>query len=120
MKGSNDEVRSPEEPAGTIAAAGRDCLIAAISEQSEPEDYGLADSPPLARSQQAYERDLPELLAHHDGKWVAYADGQRVRFGETQVELYRHCLNELKLTHDRFVVRRVMPECSLDIEHSLR
>ncbi|HEV3384947.1 MAG TPA: hypothetical protein VG097_09025 [Gemmata sp.] len=75
---------------------------------------------PLARSQAAYIADLPELLQHHPEEWVAYADGKQLRFGKTQTELYRYCLNELGLTHDRFVVRLVLPESDPTIEYNLR
>jgi hypothetical protein len=75
---------------------------------------------PLARSQMAYKAELLELLAHHRGKWVAYADGDRLRLGNSQVELYRHCLSDLGLTHDRFIVRRIMPESSPQIEYTPR
>lgn len=75
---------------------------------------------PLTRSQAAFRADLPELLEQHRGEWVAYADGQRVRFGKTQADLYRYCLNELRLSHNRFVVRRVAPELDPQIEYSVR
>ena len=75
---------------------------------------------PLEQSQAAFESELPDLLQHHRGEWVAYADGKLVRFGRSQAELYRHCLTDLKLTHDRFVVRRIMPEGGNQIEYSYR
>jgi hypothetical protein len=75
---------------------------------------------PLARSLAAYLADLPELLANHKRKWVVYADGRRLRFGSTLAELYRHCLNDLGLTHDRFIIRRIMPESSPQIECNIR
>jgi len=65
---------------------------------------------PLGRSQAAYLEALPELLKTHPREWVAFADGNLVRFGKTGAELYQHCLNDLGLTHDRFVVRRVIPD----------
>jgi hypothetical protein len=74
----------------------------------------------LARSQAAFRAELPELLKHHSRKWVAFADGKMVRLGNTRMELYRHCLKDLGLTHDRFVVRRVIPECSPQIEYNIR
>jgi hypothetical protein len=75
---------------------------------------------PLARSLAAYLADLPELLADYRRKWVVYADGQRLRFGSSQAELYRHCLTDLGLTHDRFIIRRIVPESSPQIEYNLR
>lgn len=72
---------------------------------------------PLRQSQAAYLADLPELLHEYHRKWVAYADGARVKIADTQAELYRHCLKDLALTHDRFVVRRVVPDgCDSEID----
>ena len=70
----------------------------------------------IERSKAAYRADLPELLETNPRQWVAYADGKLVRIGTSQRELYRYCLEDLKLTHDRFIVRRIIPECSPDIE----
>lgn len=75
---------------------------------------------PLALSQKDFLSDLPQLLEIHRGKWVAYADGKRIKLANSQAELYRHCLNELKLSHDRFIVRRIVPESSPHIEYTLR
>jgi hypothetical protein len=75
---------------------------------------------PLSQSQAAFLSALPNLLKHHAGEWVAFADGKMVRLGNTRVELFRHCLNDLGMTHDRFVVRRIIPESSPQIEHNLR
>ena len=78
-------------------------------------DGGAPDSP-LARSQAAFEAELPELLKLHPRKWVAYADGQFLRLGNTPIELYQLCLKELGLTHDRFVVRGIVPPSSPIVE----
>jgi hypothetical protein len=74
----------------------------------------------LSKSQAAYLSDLPDLLIGHRGEWVAYGDGVRLKLAKTQRELYRYCLEELKLTHDRFVVRRITPPTSDPIEYNLR
>lgn len=99
-------------------------LVSVLSRASEP----VADTPstplpadsPLARSQAAFQIDLPELLGTLRGKWVAYANGERVWMGDTQRDGYRHCLQDLGLTHDRFVVRRVAPEGSSHVENNPR
>jgi hypothetical protein len=70
----------------------------------------------LERSKAAYRADLPALLAKNPRQWVAYADGNQVRIGASQRELYHYCLEDLKLTHDRFIVRRIIPESSPDTE----
>jgi hypothetical protein len=70
----------------------------------------------LEQSKASYRADLTELLKTNPRQWVAYADGKRVRLGTSQRDLYRHCLEELKLTHDRFIVRQIIPEESPEIE----
>jgi Family of unknown function (DUF5678) len=87
-------------------------------------DFGATEWPktqsPLACSQAAFKAELSELLQQHRGKWVAFANGKMVRLGNTRSELYRHCLNDLGLMHDHFVVRRIIPESSPQIEYNLR
>jgi hypothetical protein len=90
-----------------------------ISTASDCPESSVSDTP-LARSLAAYLADLPELLANHKRKWVVYADGRQLTFGSSQAELYRHCLQDLGLTHDRFIIRRIMPESSPQIEYNLR
>lgn len=46
----------------------------------------------IAKSQEAFRRDLPELLKNRYGQWVAYHGDERIGFGRTQLELYRECL----------------------------
>ena len=101
-------------PVGSVIGAilGRTIALAHDHPRAIPET-------PLQRSQAAYAAELPQLLECHRGKWVAYADGKRVRIANTQAELYRHCLKELGLPHDRFVVRRVVPDSSSQIEFAL-
>jgi hypothetical protein len=51
--------------------------------------------PPLVRrSQEAFWRDLPELLKSRRtrGKWVAYHGGERIGIARTDDELIRECL----------------------------
>ena len=104
-------------------------LVNSTSALLEPEAASPDDSPPvelpgmetpLARSQTAYEKDLPELLKSHPGAWVAYADGKQVRIAKNPTELYRHCLNDLGLTHDRFVVSRIVPDSGREVEYNPR
>ena len=89
-------------------------------EWAAPSPEPAATETPLSRSQAAFRADLPELLTEYRGKWVAYADGTQVRIGNTQAELYRHCLHDRGLSHDRFVVRRIAPEGSPQIEYNPR
>ena len=57
--------------------------------------------------QQAYWRDLPELLKVKSRvqQWVAYYGDQRVAFGRTGAELYRHCLQRGLKRGDFYVGR---------------
>src|SRR5437868_5451706 len=50
-------------------------------------------APQMLRSQQAFWRDLPELLRLKSRKrqWVAYHGDERVGFGKTQTEVYQEC-----------------------------
>jgi len=66
-------------------------------------------SPTLARSLDAFRRDLPALLKTHYGRWVAYHGDEQLGFGKTQTELARKCLARgLKL--DEFLVCSIEPE----------
>ena len=38
-------------------------------------------SPMVAKSQEAFRRDLPELLKNHYGQWVAYHGDERLGLG---------------------------------------
>jgi hypothetical protein len=93
--------------------------IVAKSDQAildEAQDEAADPRVAIERSKAAYRGELPELLKTNFRQWVAYADGRRVRIGTSQIDLYRHCLEDLKLTHDRFIVRCIIPESSPDIE----
>jgi hypothetical protein len=108
----------PDTSSGSIAEN-------ATSYKQLPEDSTAPHARPTsvappARSQAAYMAELPELLKSHRGKWVAFADGKMLRLGNSRAELYRHCLNDLGLPHERFVVRRIIPESSPQIEYNLR
>jgi hypothetical protein len=66
--------------------------------------FQYTPSPAQERCLEAFARDLPELLCTHDGKWVAYINGERLRIADTQTELDRECLNDRGLPHEEFVV----------------
>jgi hypothetical protein len=48
----------------------------------------------MLRAQQAFWRDLPELLKNrrHHGQWVAYHGDEQIGLGKTATELYQRCL----------------------------
>ena len=66
-------------------------------------------SPMVAKSQEAFRRELPELLKNRYGQWVAYHGDERLGFGRTQLELYRECLRR-GLKDEDFVVWGISPE----------
>jgi hypothetical protein len=51
-------------------------------------------APGILRSQQAFWRDLPELLKdkRNHGRWVAYRGDERIGIARTQLELIRECV----------------------------
>lgn len=63
----------------------------------------------IERSQQAFRRDLDDLLKTHYRQWVAYHGDERVGFARTQTELYQRCLSK-GWKEDEFVVRSVEPQ----------
>ncbi len=65
--------------------------------------------PPLVlRSQQAFWRDLPELLKdkRNRGKWVAYHGEERVAIRRSDVDAYQECFRR-GLKHEEFYVGRI-------------
>jgi hypothetical protein len=61
---------------------------------SAPSEPRVAIAPAMLRSQQAFWRDLPELLKlkSKTRQWVAYHGDERVGFGKTKTEVYQECL----------------------------
>jgi hypothetical protein len=64
--------------------------------------------PMVLRSQQAFWRDLPELLKNkrNRGKWAAYHGGERVAIDRSDVEAYQKCFR-CGLKHEEFYVGRL-------------
>src|SRR5207253_750462 len=50
-------------------------------------------APLMRRSQEAFWRDLPDLLTLRSKRrqWVAYGGDERVTFGRTDLEVYQEC-----------------------------
>jgi hypothetical protein len=69
------------------------------------------DIPPMIlRSQQAFWRDLPELLKkrRNRGKWAAYHGEQRVAITRSDVDAYQECFRR-GLKHEEFYVGWLEP-----------
>ena len=47
----------------------------------------------LLRSQNAYYRDLPQLLRQYPGQWVAYYQSECVKVGKKQELVYQYCVD---------------------------
>jgi hypothetical protein len=63
--------------------------------------------PGIRRSQEAYWRDLPELLKlkSRRRRWVAYHGEVRVGFAQTSAELYQQCLRRGLKEEDIYIDR---------------
>src|SRR5205823_3818028 len=80
------------------------------SQDDEASSWVDRPVPPLIqRGQEAFRRDLPELLEKHAGKWVAYSGDRPLGVARSKRELYQRCLRQ-GLNHDEFVVRGIEPE----------
>jgi hypothetical protein len=109
-----------------VPIAGPDPLLAAPSPfaagGSKPRP-AAADATLLAgilKSLAAFERERESLFRTDPYRWVSYRDGNRLELADTQTELYRHCLHELCLGHEDFIVRCITPEEITEVEVSPR
>ncbi len=60
------------------------------------------------QAQQAFERDLPQLLQEHPGEWVAYRSDQRVICALHTQEIYEACFR-LGYQPDQFMIFQIVP-----------
>ena len=82
---------------------------------SEPTTgHACGISPMIAKSQEAFRRDLPQLLKSRYRWWVAYHGDERLGFGKTETQLYKECFRR-DLTEDDFVVRSIQPDAAEEI-----
>ena len=84
--------------------------------EAEAPDGGRLDAavpPGVLRSQQAFWRDLPELLRErrNHGRWVCYHRDERVGIAGSQTELIRECL-ERDLAETETYVADIRPRTS--------
>ena len=72
----------------------RDLLAAPAEPAPDPESAADLIPPGILRSQQAFWRDLPDLLKARRtrGKWVCYHGDERVGVARTERELVRECV----------------------------
>ena len=69
----------------------------------------------IQASQEAFQRDLPELLKTNHMQWVAYCGNNRAGIGPSKSDLYQQCLDQ-GLNRGEFVVRRIEPLNSEDVD----
>jgi hypothetical protein len=50
--------------------------------------------PLLTQGEDAFYRDLPELLKTHDHQWVAYSGDRRLGFARREADLYERCVRQ--------------------------
>jgi hypothetical protein len=92
-----------------LPAEDYDRLVGFVPPPSE--DVSLLISPQMLRSQQAFWRDLPELLKsrRNRDKWVAYHGDERVGIDKSRTELYQRCFGR-GLRPGEFYVGKIEPE----------
>ena len=101
-------------------------LLDTEHEPSEPaERVSTMIEPQMLRSQQAFWRDLPELLQRRKwrGQWVCYHGDKRIGIAKDTPELVRSCL-QLGLERGEFYVGRIKerptaPWICTELEESL-
>jgi hypothetical protein len=80
------------------------------TEVSSPLDLEIP--PMIQRAQEAFFRDLSQLLKKSPGKWVAYHGDKQLIIADTDVAAYEECLR-LNIADEEIVVRCVEPESGM-------
>jgi len=57
---------------------------------------------------EAFQREYPQLVREHCGKWVAYHGADRIGVALTRAELYQECLRR-GLREDEYVICSIQP-----------
>ncbi len=83
----------------------------------EAVEYVCNIPPGIRRSQEAFRRDLPQLLANKklEGQWVAYHGDERIGIARSARTLYRECYRR-GLKDEEFDVCRIEPEEPDDLD----
>jgi len=73
--------------------------------------------PGILRSQEAFRRDLPQLLQNKRlfRQWVAYHEATRIGIAPSEDDLYEECFRR-GLREEEFVVCCIVPELPRDID----
>jgi hypothetical protein len=110
----SDHRGHPGEPADrSPSAAKRDQEQATAGELSPQGELASQScsfvSPLIQRAEDAFRRDLQQLLDERPGQWVAYHGDQRIGFAATKQQLYRECLAR-GLPRGEFLILSIEPE----------
>jgi hypothetical protein len=94
-----------------VTTLAHDLLQRSLNKQPTLDEIAAQIPPGIRRSQEAYWRDLPQLLSLKSGKrqWVAYHGDERVGFGSTSAELFQECMESRGLKKEEFYVDRLEP-----------
>jgi hypothetical protein len=82
-----------------------------------PPSLGMEIHPEIRRSQEAFRRDLPQLLRDKKlyRRWVAYRGDERIGFAGSEDDLYEECARRGLQEHE-YVVRCIVPEFPRDLD----
>jgi hypothetical protein len=69
-------------------------------------DIPWSISPAIREAQDAFKRDLPQLLKERPGQWVAYCRDKPIGFAKDSPELWRRCKS---LGYQEFIVCCIEP-----------
>jgi hypothetical protein len=100
----NRALSSPQEPeAGAQESLVPPALPGGVDSEAERQAVALQ-----GEAKAAFYRDLPELLAQHPGKWVAYHGSQRLGVGHGKTTLLQACYGR-GFRAQEVLVRRIQP-----------
>jgi hypothetical protein len=72
-------------------------------------------SPLIVEAAAAFERELPELLRTHRGRWISYYGPQRLAIADREPDLVQTCYNNGYEDKDLYV-RRIEEPISVSVE----
>jgi len=92
-------------------------LLGHTAEPGATPPVELVVAPGILRSQRAYRRDLPELLARKEWlrKWVCYRGDERIGIAPTKLALMRECLKR-GWNDDEFMIGIIEPQGFIEEE----
>lgn len=64
-------------------------------------------SPTMIANRDAFERELPELMAKHSGQWAAFYEGKLIAVGLSQADAYRKCKKNQNIESSDLLVRKI-------------